>query len=239
MQKKVVLMSLGGSVGKTLIVTQCLHPHLPDAQILCVDQTNITAASFGIKNCITTLAGDEFNKTYRELMSAKGDIIVDVGGTKECKQFLNGMLEIDGSDEITMIIIPSRPDAKDQECAQDTIDRLLVDGVDKSKIRVVFTDVKKSTADEFEQLIASMKASGLEPNLDLTIFHSPLYNEMIQYKELISTILVDETDYKEKAANRAKNDKTDYIGKLMRTRMARKVAWPNLQTVYKTLFPEG
>ena len=178
MQKKIVAASLGGSVGKTLIVTQCLHPHLPDAQILCVDQTNTTAADFGIKNC-TSLAGEEFNKTYRALMSAPGDVIVDVGGAKECTEFLNGMLEIDGSDEITMIVIPSRPNAKDQGCALDTIERLLLDGVDKSKIRVIFTDVKKDTAVECAQLIDGMKAKGLQPNLDLTIFHSAVYDEMI------------------------------------------------------------
>lgn len=238
MQKKIVLMSLGGSVGKTLVTTQCLHPHMPEAQILCVDQTNTTAADFGIKNCLS-LAGDEFNKTYRALMSAPGDVIVDVGGAKECTEFLNGMLDIDGSDEITTIIIPSKPNAKDQGCALDTIDRLIVDGVDKSKIKVIFTGTKKSVTDEFAQLIEGMKENGLEPDLGLTIFHSAVYDEMIESRELISNILADTTDYKEKMANRAKNDKTDYPGKIIKQRMAKNVAWPNLQTVFKALFPEG
>lgn len=236
--KKIVLMSLGGSVGKTMITTQCLYPHMPDVQILCVDQANDTAADFGIRNCAAH-AGDEFNKTYRALMTIKGDVIVDVGGSKECKEFMNGMLAIDGSDEITTIIIPSRPNSKDQGCAVDTIERLLMDGVDKNKIKVIFTDVKKSVATEFEQLINGMQANGLTPDLDLMIQSSLLYGEMIEKKELISDILADQTDYKEKAAARSKNDKTDYVGKHMRQKMARNAAWPNLHAVFLKLFPEG
>lgn len=236
--KKIVLMSLGGSVGKTMITTQCLYPHMPDARILCVDQANTTAADFGIKNCEKHF-GDKFNKTYRALMSTRGDVIVDVGGSKECQEFLEGMLAIDGSDQITTIIIPSRPNSKDQGCAIDTIERLIQDGVDKNKIKVIFTDVKKHVGEEFKQLIDGMNENGVVPDLDLMIQHSPLYGEMIETKELISDILSDTTDYSEKAANRAKNDKTDYIGKHLRQRMARKTAWPNLQEVFHRLFPEA
>jgi len=78
---KVVLLSLGGSEGKTMIVTQMLHPHMPKARILCVDSANETASEFGIKNC-EKHSGDEFNSTYHSLMSAAGDVIVDVGGSK-------------------------------------------------------------------------------------------------------------------------------------------------------------
>lgn len=237
-QKKIVLMSLGGSVGKTMITTQCLYPHMPEAHILCVDQTNTTASDFGITNC-TSLAGDEFNKAYRALMAADGDVIVDVGGAKECTEFLKGMLEVDGSDEITTIIIPAKPNAKDQGCALDTIERLIIDGVDKSKIKVVFTGTVKNTADEFGQLIAGMKKHVLDADLDLTIFNSAVYNELIEAEELITNVLADKTDYKEQAKNRADGDTTDYTGKLLRQRMAQNVAWPNLQVVFKTLFPKG
>ena len=235
--EKIVLMSLGGSVGKTMITTQCLFPHMPDARILCVDQANTTAANFGIKNC-ESHSGDEFNKTYRSLMSINNDVIVDVGGSKECKEFMDGMLALDGSDAITTIIIPARPNSKDQGCAVQTIERLIIDGVDKNKIKVIFTETKKNTADEFEQLISGMKENNLTPDLNLTIFHSLLFNEMIEETELISDILADETDYKEKAANRVKGDRTDYVGKLMRQKMAKNSVWPNLQTVYQTLFPQ-
>lgn len=236
--KKIVLMSLGGSVGKTMITTQCLYPHMPDARILCVDQVNTTAADFGIKNC-EKHSGDEFNKTYRALMATAGDVIVDVGGSKECKEFLEGMLAIDGSDQITTIIIPSRPNSKDQGCAIDTIEQLICDGVDKNKIKVIFTDVKKNVADEFKQLIDGMNENELVPDLDLMIQSSPIYGEMIEIKELLSNILADTTDYNEKAVNRTKNDRTDYIGKHIRQKMARKTAWPNMQAVYQRLFPEG
>lgn len=233
-KKKIVILSLGGSVGKTLIVTQCLYPHLPAARILCVDQANDTAADFGIENC-ESHHGDDFNKTYRSLMSSQGDVIVDVGGAKESREFMAGMLAIDGSDAITTFIIPSKPNSKDQGCAEDTINDLILGGVDKEKIKVVFTGTRRDTAEEFKQLISGMKENGLIPNLDLTIFFSQLFNEMIQSYELISDLLIDETDYKEKAEYRAEGDETDYIGKLMRQKMAKKV-WPNLLHVYEALF---
>ncbi len=236
--KKVVTMSLGGSSGKTLCVTQLMHSHMPKAKILCVDGVNQTARDFGIINC-QLHAGDEFNKTYRALMSSNEDVIVDVGGSKECKEFLNGMMAIDGSDEVTRFIIPSRPSSKDQSCAIETLAHLLDGDVDPDKISVIFTDVKKSVEDEFQQLINWMLAVDLKPDLNLMIQHSPIYGEMIENKELIVNVLADETDYKEKAANRSEGDHTDYIGKLMRQRMARNQAWPNLQNVFKHLFPEG
>ena len=235
--KKIVLMSLGGSVGKTMINTQCLYPHMHDATILCVDQANTTAADFGIKNC-ESHSGDEFNKTYRSLMATRGDVIVDVGGSKECKEFLDGMLAIDGSDVITTIIIPARPNSKDQGCALETIERLIIDGVDKNKIKVIFTETKKNTAVEFAQLINGMEENGLTPDLNLIIFYSPLFNEMIEDKELISDILADKTDYKEMAADRVEGDKTDYVGKHLRQKMAKNSVWANLQTVYISLFPQ-
>lgn len=232
---KAVLLSLGGSEGKTMFATQCLHPHLPGARILCVDSANDTAAEFGITNC-EKHSGDEFNKTYHALMSTPGDVIVDVGGSKECKEFMDGMLAIEGSDEITIIIVPSTPTSKGQGCAIETIERLIADGVDKNKIKVVFTGTKKDTAVEFAQLITGMEENGLVPDLNLTIFYSALFNEMIEEKELISNIVADETDYKEKAASRKKGDATDYVGKLIRQKMARKTVWPNLQQVYQHLF---
>lgn len=236
--KKIVLAQLVASQGKTMFVTQCLHPHLPDARILCVDQVNTTAADFGIKNC-EKHSGDEFNKTYRALLATKGDVIVDVGGAKECKEFLDGMLAIDGSDKITHFIVPSRPTSKDQGGAVDTIERLLLDGVDKNKIKVIFTDVRKDVREEFGLLIAGMEENGIIPDLDLMIQHSPLYGEMIETKELISDILADTTDYAAKAETRTKGDKTDYVGKHIRQRMAQRTGWPNMQAVFRRLFPEG
>ena len=233
--KKIVLLSLGGSVGKTLVATQCLYPNLPAARFLCVDQTNDTAIDFGIKNC-EAHSGDDFNRTYRALMEADGDVIVDVGGTKECKEFMSGMLLIDGSDEITTIIIPSRPDSKDQACALETIETLILDGVDKDKIKVIFTGTQKNAALEFAQLIFGMAENGMAPDLELTIGYSPLFDEMIREKELIINILADTTDYKAAHAQRVKGDNTDYIGRLMRQKMAKSV-WPNLQAVFAKLFP--
>ena len=58
---------------------------------------------------------------------------------------------------------------------------------------------------------------------------------MIREKEVISNIMADKTDYKAKIAARKAGDETDYIGKLMRQRMARSVS-RNLSAVYQKLF---
>jgi hypothetical protein len=235
--KKTVILSLGGSVGKTMILTQCLHPHMLDAKILAVDTANETAKDFGIE--CELHSGDAFNKTYHSLMSTSGNVIVDVGGSKECREFMAGMLAIEGSDEVTTFIVPSTPASKDQGCAIQTIERLIDDGVDKNKIKVVFTGTKKDTAEEFAQLIAGMKENGLVPDLNLTIFFSPLFNEMIEGHELIKNIVADETDYKKMAMSKKDDDNTDYPAKVIRQKMARITVWPNLQSVYQQLFPEG
>lgn len=235
--RKIAVVSLGGNEGKTSFVVQCLHPHMPDAKILCVDSANETAAEFGIKNC-EKHSGDEFNKTYHALMSSTGDVIVDVGGSKECKEFMDGMLAIEGSDEITTVIIPSTPTSKGQSCALETIERLIFDGVDKHKIKVIFTGTKKNTAAEFSQLIDGMQEIGLVPDLNLTIAYSELFDEAIEHKEIICHVASEDVDYKEKAATRKNGDKTDYVAKLIRQKMARKTVWPNLQEVYMHLFKD-
>lgn len=237
MTKKIALVSLGGSEGKTTVAVQLLHPHLPDARILCVDSASKTAVDFGIKNC-EIHSGDDFNKTYHALMSTPGDVIVDVGGNKECKEFIEGMLAVEGSDEITTIIIPSRSESKGQDAAVRTIAKLLDGGVDKNKIKVIFMGTKKDTAVEFAELITGMEANGLVPDLNMFLTHSGLYNDLIEHNEIISTIINDETDYKEKAANRKKGDNTDYLGLLIRKKMARITVWPDLQRVYQHLFQE-
>ncbi len=238
-KKIVALLSLGSSVGKTLLTVQCLYTHMLDAQILCVDQTNTTAADFGISGCIS-LSGDEFDEAFRHLMKATGDVIVDVGGAKECDEFLAGMLEI-GSDAITHFIIPSKPDSKDQECALETIDRLLLSGVDANKIKIVFTGTKKDTAKEFKQLIAGMneKSRNIEVNLDRAIFSNKLFDEMIRDKIIITTILSDSTDFNKLAEDRIEGDSTDYVDKFIRKQKAERTVWPNLQAVYRAIFDDS
>lgn len=234
---KVLLMSLGGSVGKTMITTQCLFPHMPDATILCVDTANDSARDFGIKN-VEMHKGDDFNTTYSSLMVSEKDVIVDVGGSKECQQFMEGMLAVDGSDEASMIIIPSRANSKDQGSAIKTIERLIAYGVDKNKIRVIFTDVKENAAQEMDYVVRGLEANGITPDFNLTIFHSELFDDMIKDHLLITNILADKTDYKALMIGKGPEEKKACVDALLRSRMAHNTVWPNLQAVYAALFPE-
>lgn len=233
-QKKIVLLSLGGSVGKTLATVQCFYPHMPEAKILCVDQTNETAADFDIPGC-QSLSGEEFDEAFRQLIRAKGDVIIDVGGSKECDQFLTGMFEI-GSDAITHFVVPSKPDAKDQGCALETIDRLLLSGVPPSKVCVLFTGTKKDTKKEYEQLITGMQERGVEVNLNRTIFFNTLFDDLIRERIKITDVIADTTDYNKAAAERVEGDTEDYVEKFIRLRKAQRAVWPNLQSAYQAVF---
>ena len=72
--------------------------------------------------------------------------------------------------DCTTIIIPARPNSKDQGCAVQTIERLIIDGVDKNKIKIMFTETRKNTAVEFAQLISGMKENNLTPDLNFDNF---------------------------------------------------------------------
>lgn len=233
-QRKIVLLSIGGSVGKTLVTVQCLHPHMPNAKILCVDQTNTTASDFGIPNC-QSLSGEEFEEAFRQLIRAKGDVIIDVGGSKECDQFLTGMYEI-GSDAITHFLIPSKPDSKDQGCALETIDRLLYSGVESTKIFVLFTGTKRETAKEFAQLIDGMREREIDVDLNRTIFFNNLFDDLIRDRIRITDVVADATDYNKAASERMDDDTEDYVEKFIRKQKAQKTVWPNLQAVYQATF---
>lgn len=233
-QKKIVLLSLGGSVGKTLFAVHCAYPHMPDAKILCVDQTNTTAADFGIENCLS-LNGEEFDEAFRHLMKATGDVIIDVGGSKECDQFMTGMYEI-GSDAITHFVIPSKTDSKDQGCALETIDRLLLSGVATDKIYVVFMGTKKDTAKEFRQLIQGMHERQISVHLDRAIFYNSLFDDLIRDRIKITDVVADKTDYNKAAAERIEGDDEDYVEKFIRKQKADRTVWPNLQTAYRAIF---
>ena len=236
-QKKIVIASLGSSVGKTLITVQCLNPHMLDAKILCVDQTNTTAADFGIENCIS-LTGEEFDEAFRHLMKERGDVIVDVGGSKECDQFLSGMYEI-GSDVVTHFIIPSKVDSKDQGCALETIDRLLFSGVPESKIYVVFMGAKRDTAKEFRQLIEGMTERKIEVDLNRSIFFNSLFDDLIRDRVRISQVVADTTDYNKAAAERVEGDTEDYVEKFIRKQKAERTVWPNLKAAYQAIFRDS
>ena len=231
---KVVICSLAGSVGKTTITTHLLHPRMPEAKIYTVDTTNATARDFGVE--AEAYSGDEFSKIYKQIVRNDA-LIIDVGGSKEGKEFLAGMDWIDGQDEIDSFIIPSMPDDKDQKAAVKTIDLLLAQGVDKNKIKVIFNAVKKNTVDEFDYLLGALTVKQIPFSLDATIFNNEVYDILSAHGRSLDSILNDQTDYKKIVRTAEDEDEITRASDLMVAQKAAPKVNDNLSTVYQSIFP--
>ena len=231
---KVVICSLAGSVGKTTITTHLLHPRMPAAKIYTVDTTNATAADFGVE--AEAFSGDEFSKIYKQIVR-NDDLIIDVGGSKEGKEFLAGMDWMDGQDEIDAFIIPSMPDDKDQKAAFKTIELLLAQNVDKSKIKVIFNSVRKNTVDEFDYLLGALTVTQIPYSLDATIFNNDIFNILSANGRSLDSVLKDTTDYKQICRSATDEDEIAQAADLMVAQKAAPKVNENLSTVYQALFP--
>lgn len=231
---KVVICSLAGSVGKTTITTHLLHPRMPEAKIYTVDTTNVTARDFGVD--AEAFSGDEFSKIYKQIVR-NDDLIIDVGGSKEGKEFLAGMDWMDGQDEIDAFIIPSMPDDKDQKAAFKTIELLRAQNVDPSKIKVIFNGVKKNTVEEFDYLLGALVAHRIPFSLDATIFHNEIYNILSSHGRSLDSILKDTTDYKKIVRTSDDEDEVSTASDLMVAQKGAPRVNEVLETVYQAIFP--
>jgi hypothetical protein len=234
---KVVICSLAGSVGKTTITAHMLHPRMPKARVSTVDTANMTVKNFGI-DC-DEYSGEQFTKLYRELIR-QPHAIIDVGGSKEGKEFLEGMDWMEGHDEIDAFLVPSLSDDKAQKASYKTIELLLAQGVSKDKIKAVFNGVEKNTEEEFDYLLGALTVIGLPFSLEATIFKHSLFNILSSRQLSLASVLNDTTDYK--ALIRAADDEFDEeeLARLTDLMVAQKSATKvnaQLDKVFASLFP--
>lgn len=235
---KLVIASLAGSVGKTTITAHMLCPRMPDARVLAVDTANNTVKHFGID--AEEYSGEDFAKLYKQLVRLD-DAIIDVGGSKEGKEFLAGMDWMEGHDEIDAFVIPAMPDDKDQKAAYKTIELLLAQGVGKDKIKVIFNGVEKNTIEEFDYLLGALSANEIPFSVDATIFRHDLFNSLAVQKRSLASILSDKTDYKTLYRQTPADDE-ETITKLADLMVAQKAAPKvndNLDTAFAALFPKS
>lgn len=231
---KVVICSLAGSVGKTTTTTHLLHPRMPEAKIYTVDTTNNTARDFGVD--AEAFSGDEFSKIYKQIVR-NDNLIIDVGGSKEGKEFLTGMDWMDGQDEIDTFIVPSTPNDRDQKAAYKTIELLLAQNVDPKKIKVIFNVVKKSTVEEFDYLLGALTVMKIPYSLDATIFSNDIFNILSTYGRSLDSMLKDTTDYKKIIRTSDDEDEINKASDLMVAQKAAPKVNENLTVVYEALFP--
>jgi len=226
---KIVVASTVGSAGKTTITAHMLHPRLPKAKIISVDTVNYTVGHFGIDSI--EYSGDDFAKMYKDIVKFD-DVIIDVGGSLEARQFLEGMDWMGGSDEIDYFIVPAKPDNKDQISAWQTIDTLLTQGVQKDRIKVIFNSVHKDTEREFDHLLGLLYSNGIDFSLDATIFAHDFFDILSKHKRSMQSILADTTDYKAKLKASTSATEEEEAGELL----AAQRAAPKINTLLDKVF---
>lgn len=231
---KIVLCSLAGSVGKTTITVHLLHPRMPSAKLYSVDNTNVTAKNFGLETEL--FSGDEFEKMYKHIVR-NNDIIIDVGGSKEGKEFLSGMEWMEGHDEIDAFIVPAGPDHKDQEAAFKTIQLLLAQGVERSKIKVVFNLVDKNLEEEFDWLLGALVAHQIQFSTDAAIKANKIYNKMMAMGRSIDAVVNDPTDYKAIVKETNDEDELNRASDFMFVQKTARKINEQLDVVFNALFP--
>jgi len=199
-QKVIVIASKAGTVGKTVLASHCLYPRMPGARVMAVDTANITAKHFGIPTEL--FGGNEFNRLFAEIMDdIENDMIIDVGGSKECVEFIAGMRQAKGQTEITHFIVPVMPEFKDQDAAMDTIELLLKQKVNPNKIKVVFMKYARNINDEFDHVLRGMEYLKVPIELRASVEFTPLFDILTTHGVSLATVLADKTNYKEKLLN--------------------------------------
>jgi hypothetical protein len=228
------MCSIGGSVGKTTITAHMLCPRLPESKVITVDTSNVTVKHFGI--AVDEYSGEEFTQLYKQLVRLD-KAIIDVGGSKECKEFLEGMDWMEGHDEVDAFVVPATSDDKSQKAAFKTIELLVAQGVSKDKIKVIFNGVVKNTVVEFDYLLGALSVHQIPFDLEATIFKHTLFDILSVHKRSLGSILTDKTNYKQLFA---KSDDDAQLAKLSDLMIAQKAAPKvneNLDIVFNALFP--
>jgi len=232
---KIAVLQIVASSGKTLSAVDVLYPRMPDCEIITVDTANRSAVYFGIDSNVYT--SSDFKDVYRDLVLAD-NAILDVGGAKEAEDFLREMNWGSGHDEIDYFVIPSKPDNKDQEGAIKTINVLLAQGIEKEKIKVIFTAVERDTAKEYDMLLGTLTALGIPFTLEATIFKNRVFDILAEKAKTVKSMLNDKTDYK--VLIKASNDsgEIDDLSALMYAQKTAPKIDENLERVFYALFPK-
>lgn len=198
---KIAVISMSGSVGKTLVATYLLAPRMPDGtRFFAVESINKSADSLGIEN-VTKLKGREFGELYEEL-SIEDDAVIDIGASNIESFFDAAKRFTGGTKEIDLYLIPSYPDDKHVQEAIATAKALIKTGVDAKNIRFIPNRVPMEQADNIENLYADLfdfAAHHKAPNMvkvSYAITSDPLFEDIGAIGISLEKLLNDKTDYK-------------------------------------------
>jgi hypothetical protein len=107
---------------------------------------------------------------------------------------------------ITHFVVPVMLEFKDQDAAMDTIELLLKQKVDPSKIKVVFMKYTRSVNDEFDHVLRGMEYLKVPIELKASIEFTPVFDILTAHGVSLTTMLADKTNYKEKLLTFPKGD---------------------------------
>jgi MinD-like ATPase involved in chromosome partitioning or flagellar assembly len=234
---KVAILNYTGTVGKTTIAAHLLSPRMNNAPIFAIETINETAEGMGID--VEKMRGDKFRDLFKKLMIID-DAIIDIGASN-VEAFLDGMLKFEDSHlEFDYFIIPATSGSKETKETMSMIATLADFGIPANKIRVVFNRVEADASEEFLTIMNFVKKQkNCIANPETAIFENELFDMLSVKKITIGDAMADETDYKAKAREIAKDGdlklKSHYTDMHVIKSLAKSVN-RNLDHVFSTLF---
>lgn len=242
---KICIINLSGNVGKTTIAVHLLGAFNPSAKIISVESFNNSAANDVTSLDVDELSASRFKDIYREIMM-NDDVVVDVG-VSNVGAFMTEVARFKSSiGEFDLVLVPTVPADKQQKDTNATIDWLNSNGIDGSKIRVIFNQYDTNKLEPIEQTYAQVIGYLLTDGKGkaiyspyATIAQNEIYEMVKSTGKTIKELASDKTDWKA-VRNEAKVEKNmEKLDAAMDGQMAHDLATSaqnNLAEVHTMLF---
>lgn len=148
---KIIVVNSSGNVGKSVICREILQPRIPNSKIVEIESYNSSSSMFNL-NTIKYDGSEEFSTFYNFILSP-ANVIFDIGASEIGNFFVNAQEFTGVLDMFDLFIVPTRNSSKIMEDTIKTINLLENQGVDTSKIKVVFNEVDRKVEKEFAPLL--------------------------------------------------------------------------------------
>jgi len=187
---KFFVLNSSGNVGKSLISRELLYPRLEDSLIIEVETVNRGSKEMSHLNVEQFKSGDDFMNLYLKLMEIE-NVIVDVGASN-LAVFWEQMSEYAGIESLfDLFIIPTVPGDKEMTDTYKTILFLRSQGINDSKIKVIFNRIKNTVENDFSVLLSA----DFDFDTTLAIKESSLFKDLGFMKQTIADIYNPNLDY--------------------------------------------
>lgn len=188
---KAVILNNSGNVGKSTLCQAMLKPRLEGAEIIKVETINTDGTTD------SKLSAKEFDEILKRIDDSDCSLI-DVGASN-IEQFMVQMVEFQGSHElIDFFIIPVTPQEKQQTDSVATIKSLLVLGVEKNRIRVVFNLAEKDIPIErqFSIFLANEICKEIVGATPAVVYHNNIFNILTKSGLKYDEVYNDDRDFR-------------------------------------------